>query len=148
MKQYSQVHEKIANLGNKPQVVPPTQNTVPKPTSTTSIKDVKIGTGDAVRVGNAITYSIVKARIAGKEYADPQSRSEINYFSNKTAIVSVENSVLYDAYLLNIVGMKKGGVREITFSPDKSFWFSTAEADIVIEPGMKITYTIELHELK
>lgn len=118
-----------------------------------NIKDIVVGTGEVAKIDNTAIINVQSANIRGKTYSNLISiksrQADPGIFENK--VMQMYNTYVTTAdeysYSLGIIGMKVGGIREITFKSGTDFWFNGVKPAILIKANEPVTYRIELLSL-
>jgi hypothetical protein len=94
-----------------------------------NIKDIKIGSGKLAEYGDIVKVRTIEAVL----------NDGSKYFVDDLLELKISAGIAeYYSYVFGVVGMRTGGIREITFKTN-GFWFKSG----VLAKG-KIMYTIEL----
>lgn len=118
-----------------------------------NIKDIVVGTGEVAKIDNTAIINVQSANIRSKIYSNLISiksrMADPGTFQNK--VMQMYNTYVTTAdeysYSLGIIGMKVGGIREITFKSGTDFWFNGVKPAILIKANELVTYRVELLSL-
>lgn len=118
-----------------------------------NIKDIVVGTGEVAKIDNTAVINVQSANIRGHIYSNLVSvkskMADPGTFTNK--VMKMYNTYVTTAdeysYSLGMIGMKVGGIREITFKSGTNFWFRGVRPAILIKANEPVTYRVELLSL-
>lgn len=118
--------------------------------SSDQVRSIKVGGGDVANEYNIAHIRISQIEVNGN-VSQPRSQThilpELYGMPDDRIELRLEKGWYHDvedAFILGIVGMRVGGVRDITFAAPKSWTITEADSPIVIRAGDSVTFRIEL----
>ncbi len=102
-------------------------------------KDVKVGKGKAAKRGDTVSVHYVGTLMDGTKFDSSRDRNEPFEFT-------LGEGHVIKGWDEGVVGMKVGGIRELTIPPDLAYGARGAPPKIA--PGATLKFEIELLEIK
>lgn len=102
---------------------------------TTRIVDIKVGTGPGVKAGDTVSVHYTGRLTDGKTFDSSKPRGQP--FTYK-----VGGGMVIKGWELGIIGMKAGGVRQLTIPPQEGY--GARGAPPVIPPDATLIFDVEL----
>ncbi|MFA7301343.1 MAG: FKBP-type peptidyl-prolyl cis-trans isomerase [Candidatus Shapirobacteria bacterium] len=103
------------------------------------IKDIDVGTGPKVKIGDKIVVMYIGTLENGNRFAD-------SYRNNQVAVSKIGVGEVIKGWDQGIIGMKVGGVRKLVVPP--SLAYSIEGLNDIIPPNSTLTFEIKLLEIK